>query len=594
MLTISTKGEKTTSTPAMEQPCHRFSMSELSSATDNFDEKYCIGHGGCGKVYKGMISNGPTDIYAIKRLHFMSDQGEPEFWAEVEMLSRLRHCNLVSLIGYCNEGKDMALVYEYMHNGTLSDHLHKKGTHLTWSQRLKICIGAARGLDYLHIGTGTRHGVIHRDVKTTNILLNENYVAKIADFGLAKIGPTNQTHTYVSTKVKGTFGYMDPNYFYTGRLTRKSDVYAFGVVLLEVLCGRPALDKSLDEGLAVWAQDLIKQGKVTQIIDSRLKNHISKSSLKEFSRIVVRCLLSHPDQRPTMSEVVGSLNMALSFQEKKASSAQGGITVRKVWSLLSLKGDFELKSSERIELSLKGDFELKSSERIESKDQLPAIESLQIVGDANPGGKLQVLGFAVNKVSFLFQWIHHSPDGSIEYIKGATSPTYTVSLNDLGTHLCVHAMPVDKKGRVGKLYSCFANNGHFIGENVSVPVSSVVNEEQYDNNDSSVVNEDQYDNNDSLPSIESLQIAGDASPGGKLQVRGLTINGTVSCMFQWVRHLTEGSIEYIEGATSPTYTVALDDLGTRIGVEAMPLDKNRRPGEIYCCFANNGLLIGEC
>ncbi|MFS7927937.1 putative protein kinase RLK-Pelle-CrRLK1L-1 family [Helianthus anomalus] len=576
MLTISTKGEKTTSTPAMEQPCHRFSMSELSSATDNFDEKWCIGHGGCGKVYKGMISTGPTDIYAIKRLHFMSDQGEPEFWAEVEMLSRLRHCNLVSLIGYCNEGKDMALVYEYMHNGTLSDHLHKKGTHLTWSQRLKICIGAARGLDYLHIGTGTRHGVIHRDVKTTNILLNENYVAKIADFGLAKIGPTNQTHTYVSTKVKGTFGYMDPNYFYTGRLTRKSDVYAFGVVLLEVLCGRPALDKSLDEGLAVWAQDLIKQGKVTQIIDSRLKDHISKSSLKEFSRIVVRCLLSHPDQRPTMSEVVGSLNLALSFQEKKASSAQGGITVRKVWSLLSLKGDFELKSSERIE----------------SKDQLPAIESLQIVGDANPGGKLQVFGFAVNgTVSCMFQWVHRLPEGSKEYIQGATSPTYTVSLYDLRTHLCVEAMPVDKKGRVGKLYSCFANNGHFIGENVNVPVSSVVNEvEAYE----TVPLEEQYDNNDSLPSIESLQILGDASPGGKLQVRGLTINGTVSCMFQWVRYLTEGSIEYIEGATSPTYTVALDDLGTRIGVEAMPLDKNRCPGEIYCCFANDGLLMGEC
>ncbi|KAI3828649.1 hypothetical protein L1987_02757 [Smallanthus sonchifolius] len=289
MLTV-TNDEKTTSsslTPAPEQPCRCFSMFELSSATDGFDEKWCIGQGGCGKVYKGKISDGPTNTYAIKRLHFMSDQGEPDFWVDVEMLSRLRHCNLVSLIGYCNEGKDMALVYEYMPNGTLYDHFHKKGTVLNWSQRLKICIGAARGLHYLHTGTGTQHGVIHRDVKSSNILLDQNYAAKIADFGLAKIGPTNQTHTYVSTAVKGTFGYMDPDYFYTGRLTRKSDVYAFGVVLLEVMCGRPALDKSLDEGLAIWAQDRIKQGNLTQIIDSRLRDHISKSSLKEFTRTAV-------------------------------------------------------------------------------------------------------------------------------------------------------------------------------------------------------------------------------------------------------------------------------------------------------------------
>ncbi|MFS7927938.1 putative protein kinase RLK-Pelle-CrRLK1L-1 family [Helianthus anomalus] len=337
---VTAKDDKTPSTPllpALEHQCRCFSLAELSSATDNFDEKWCIGQGGFGKVYKGMFSDGPTSIYAIKRLDFMSNQGATEFWAEVRMLSRLRHCNIVPLIGYCNEGKEMALVYEYMHNGTLYDHLHKNDTVLTWSQLLKICIGAARGLDYLHTGTGTQQGVIHRDVKSSNILLDQNYAAKIADFGLAKIGPINQTHTHVITTVKGTFGYMDPNYFYTGRLTRKSDVYAFGVVLLEVLSGRPASDNSLDQGLALWAQGLTKQGKLRKIVDPRLRDHISKRSLKEFSRIAFQCLISHPNQRPTMSEVVSSLCWALSFQKRKVSPNQRWIISSNVWSLLTLR-----------------------------------------------------------------------------------------------------------------------------------------------------------------------------------------------------------------------------------------------------------------
>ncbi|KAM0070167.1 putative protein kinase RLK-Pelle-CrRLK1L-1 family [Helianthus debilis subsp. tardiflorus] len=577
MQSVITKDETTPSEPllpALEQPCCCFSMSELSSATDNFDQKWCIGQGGFGKVYKGKISDGPTKTYAIKRLHFMSDQGEPEFWVEVEMLSRLRHCNLVSLIGYCNEGKDMALVYEYMHNGTLSDHLHKKGTILTWSQRLKICIGAARGLDYLHTGTGIQR-VIHRDVKSTNILLDQNYAAKIADFGLAKTGPTNQTCTHVSTIVKGTFGYIDPNYWYTGRLTRKSDVYAFGVVLLEVLCGRRALDERLDEGLAIWAQDRIKQGKITQIIDYRLKDHISKSSLKQFSRIAMGCLLSNPSQRPTMSEVVGGLNLALSFHERKASSTIGGITIKKVWSLVSLKGHFEVRSSWRTG----------------SNDQLPGIESLKIVGDAFPGGELQVCGYSVNgAVECMFQWAHRLPDGSTKYIEGANTPNYTIALDDLGTRLGVEVIPIDNKGRRGKVYKCFANNGLLICETVIIPVSGIVTEVEANQIE---LLEEQDDNNDQLPSIESLQIAGDAYPGGKLQVWGFSVNGTVSCLFHWFHHSPDGSIEYIKGATGETYTVTLDDVGAYLGIEVVPIDKKSRKSIGFKCFANNGRLIRE-
>ncbi|XP_071733629.1 probable receptor-like protein kinase At5g38990 [Rutidosis leptorrhynchoides] len=196
------------------QPCRHFEFLEIQTATENFNESLVIGHGGFGKVYKGKVINGSSlDEAAIKRLDSMSDQGAAEFWAEVETLSMLRHCNLVSLLGYCNHEKEMILVYEYMPNGTLEDHLHKLRTPLSWIQRLKICIGAGRGLHYLHTGTGIEVGVIHRDVKSSNILLHESWAAKIADFGLSKIGPTNQPSTYVKTVVKGTFGYLDPDYY---------------------------------------------------------------------------------------------------------------------------------------------------------------------------------------------------------------------------------------------------------------------------------------------------------------------------------------------------------------------------------------------
>ncbi|XP_042752405.1 putative receptor-like protein kinase At5g39000 [Lactuca sativa] len=230
-----------------EQTCQQFTLAEIQLATNNFDETLVIGRGGFGNVYKCPINMGLVREVAVKRLHCMSTQGAHEFEAEVKVLSKLRHGNLLSLVGYCNEGNEMLLAYEFMPNGTLKDHLCKADSTLSWLQRLKICIGAARGLDYLHTGTSTQNGVIHRDVKGSNILLDANFAAKISDFGLAKVGPIDHTRTYVSTNVKGTFGYMDPCYFYTGKLTRKSDVYAFGVVLFEVLSGRQAVDSTLDE-----------------------------------------------------------------------------------------------------------------------------------------------------------------------------------------------------------------------------------------------------------------------------------------------------------------------------------------------------------
>ncbi|KAJ0532268.1 putative protein kinase RLK-Pelle-CrRLK1L-1 family [Helianthus annuus] len=302
----STPTSTSSSSSSMQwsQLCRHFEFGEILSATESFAESLVIGRGGFGKVYKG------------KRLDAMSNQGASEFWAEVEMLSKLRHCHLVSLIGYCNYETEMILVYEYMPHGTLEDHLHKLGTPLTWCERLMICIGAARGLDYLHTGTGIEFGIIHRDVKSSNILLDESWAAKVSDFGLSKISPRNQQLTHVSTLVKGTFGYFDPNYFATGKLTTKSDVYAFGVVLLEVLCRKRAVDDSLDWGIATWAQDMIKEGRLKDIIDSAIRGEISPKCLKQFVRIAERCLDNHPKLRPTMAEVVLSLEYVLKLQEK--------------------------------------------------------------------------------------------------------------------------------------------------------------------------------------------------------------------------------------------------------------------------------------
>ncbi|XP_071741651.1 probable receptor-like protein kinase At5g38990 [Rutidosis leptorrhynchoides] len=307
------------------QTCQRFTLAEIRSATNNFDETFVIGRGGFGKVYKSTSKIGLVEGVAFKRLKTTSDQGALEFEAEIELLSKLRHANLVSLIGYCSEGNEMVLAYEFMPNGNLQDHLHKTGTDLSWLQRLKICVGAARGLDYLHTGTSTQHGVIHRDVKTSNILLDANFSAKLSDFGLAKVGPINQTQTFVSTLVKGTFGYMDPSYFFSGHLTRKSDVYAFGVVLFEVLSGKKAVDRSLDNeqwSLALWVQDKIKDRKLSHIIDPRLIGQISKKSLKEFASIAAQCLHNHPNQRPTMAQVVVKLD-SIFLQERNTTGSVG-------------------------------------------------------------------------------------------------------------------------------------------------------------------------------------------------------------------------------------------------------------------------------
>ncbi|KAG5092958.1 hypothetical protein JHK82_051736 [Glycine max] len=299
--------------------CRHFSIKEMRTATNNFDEVFVVGVGGFGNVYKGHIDNGSTTV-AIKRLKQGSRQGIREFKNEIEMLSQLRHPNIVSLIGYCYESNEMILVYEFMDCGNLRDHLYDTDNpSLSWKHRLQTCIGVARGLDYLH--TGVKQVIIHRDIKSANILLDEKWEAKVSDFGLARIGGPmgiSMMTTSVNTEVKGSIGYLDPEYYKRNILTEKSDVYSFGVMLLEVLSGRHPLlhwEEKQRMSLANWAKHCYEKGTLSEIVDSELKGQIKPQCLNKFSEVALSCLLEDGTRRPSMKDIVGVLEFVLQFQD---------------------------------------------------------------------------------------------------------------------------------------------------------------------------------------------------------------------------------------------------------------------------------------
>lgn len=290
-----------------------FTLHAIQQATNGFDPNLLIGEGGFGKVYKGTLENGKT--VAIKVANPESRQGLNEFHNEIELLSGLRHQNLVSLKGYCSEASELILVYEYMENGSLNSHLYGRDfVPLSWKQRLGICIGAAKGLCYLH--TGAKQSIIHRDVKTANILLDGNLVPKVADFGISKKGPLLDK-SHVTTNVKGSFGYVDPEYFRTKFLTKKSDVYSFGVLLIEVICGKPALDyarPTQQMNLAIWALSCDKEGTFHELVDPYLIGRVNMDSLNKVSKLAWKCLEESRVNRPPMGYVLCELEEALHLE----------------------------------------------------------------------------------------------------------------------------------------------------------------------------------------------------------------------------------------------------------------------------------------
>ncbi|XP_021754451.1 probable serine/threonine-protein kinase PBL21 isoform X2 [Chenopodium quinoa] len=287
-----------------------FSFRDLVVATKNFRESNLIGEGGFGKVYKGRLDNG--QLIAAKRLTLDSLQGNQEFIIEVLMLSLLHHENLVTLIGYCAEGDQRILVYEYMPKGSLADHLFDLESDkdaLDWNARVKIAAGAARGLEYLHCVA--KPPVIYRDLKSANILLDNEFNPKLSDFGLAKLGPMDD-NTHVSTRVMGTFGYCAPEYAMTGKLTLKSDIFSFGVVLLEIVTGRKAFDITKMHGhqsLVVWSRPYLKdRRKYIEIVDPRLRGKFPTRSARHLIAVTSMCLNDEPNLRPCMSDIVVALD----------------------------------------------------------------------------------------------------------------------------------------------------------------------------------------------------------------------------------------------------------------------------------------------
>ncbi|CAN1313632.1 Serine/threonine-protein kinase PBS1 [Linum perenne] len=312
-----------------------FTFRELAVATKNFRPESFLGEGGFGRVYKGRLES-TGQVVAVKQLDRNGLQGNREFLVEVLMLSLLHHPNLVSLIGYCADGDQRLLVYEFMPFGSLEDHLHDlppEKEPLDWNTRMKIAAGAARGLEYLH--DKATPPVIYRDFKSSNILLHEGFHPRLSDFGLAKLGPTGDK-SHVSTRVMGTYGYCAPEYAMTGQLTVKSDVYSFGVVFLELITGRKAIDSSMPHGeqnLVTWARPLFNdRRKFSKLADPRLQGRYPMRGLYQALAVASMCIQEQAAARPLIGDVVTALSYLANHAYEPAGAEDGGGSGRR-WEL---------------------------------------------------------------------------------------------------------------------------------------------------------------------------------------------------------------------------------------------------------------------
>lgn len=287
---------------------HWFTLRDLDLATDRFAKDNVIGEGGYGVVYRGRLSNG-TPV-AVKKILNNLGQAEREFRVEVEAIGHVRHKNLVRLLGYCVEGTQRMLVYEYVNNGNLESWLHgelSQYSSLTWLARMKILLGTAKALAYLHEAIEPK--VVHRDIKSSNILIDDEFNAKISDFGLAKMLGAGKSH--IATRVMGTFGYVAPEYANSGLLNEKSDVYSFGVVLLEAITGRDPIDydrPTNEVNLVDWLKMMVANRRSEQVVDPNLERRPSTKELKRALLTALRCIDLNAEKRPSMDQVVRMLD----------------------------------------------------------------------------------------------------------------------------------------------------------------------------------------------------------------------------------------------------------------------------------------------
>ncbi|XP_048616402.1 probable LRR receptor-like serine/threonine-protein kinase At1g51860 isoform X1 [Brassica napus] len=338
------KSETRSSNPSIISKDRRITYSEVLKMTNNFER--VLGKGGFGTVYHGNLDDAQV---AVKMLSHSSAQGYKEFKAEVELLLRVHHRHLVGLVGYCDDGDNLALIYEYMANGDLRENMSGKHFHcmililtetisfhclrhskigtgkrggnvLTWENRMQIAVESAQGLEYLH--NGCRPPMVHRDVKTTNILLTERYGAKLADFGLSRSFPIDG-ECHVSTVVAGTPGYLDPEYYRTNWLSEKSDVYSFGVVLLEIVTNQPVIDKTRERPhINEWVGFMLTKGDIRSIIDPKLMGDYDTNGAWKIVELAMACVNPSSNQRPKMAHVVMELNECVALEIARRQGSQ--------------------------------------------------------------------------------------------------------------------------------------------------------------------------------------------------------------------------------------------------------------------------------